>query len=224
LSSVLWCLGRYEDAADTLAQLKEMVGKPESLNKELMSHAYLIEAYIALSQGRLSEVSEKVEQARALAPPASGRNDLAVETNDVLCLAASYGGAHARGRTLCEDAAQMAESIKDPTLVSDSQLALAEALVEAGDAEGARAVALRAEEFFARSERVESDWRALVVAGKASRRAGDEAAAKEYFARAAALITQLEKSWGADASGYFLRPDVQRLRRELDDDAVAEVR
>ncbi|MBC7933599.1 MAG: hypothetical protein H7Z38_23815 [Rubrivivax sp.] len=112
----------------------------------------------------------------------------------------------------------------DPWFVSHSQLALAEALLEAGDAEGARAAALRAEEFFARSGHVESDWRALVVAGKASRRAGDEAAAREYLARAGALLSRLEQSWGADAPGYFSRLDVQRLRSALGDQAVAEVR
>ena len=93
-----------------------------------------------------------------------------------------------------------------------------------GDAAGARTQALAAEDFFARSGRVESDWRALVIAGKACRLAGDGAAAHDYFVRAAAQLSELEKSLGDSAAGYFSRQDVQRLRRELGGDAVAEIR
>ena len=83
-----------------------------------------------------------------------------------------------------------------------------------------RDAALQAEQFFARSERVESDWRALAVAGIACRHMGDEMAARDYLARAGVLLSKLEQSLGADAPGYLSRLDVQRLRGELDDRAV----
>ena len=224
LSGVLWRLGRYDEAGAALAQLKEMAGKPENPNKEMMARALATEAGMALSQRRFPEAKAKGEQSLALAASLGGRKDLTIEVDAVLCLAEAFSVAAARAHTLCEEAARIAEEMGDPGLVSNSQLALAEALLEAGDAEGARAAALRAEEFFARSGRVESDWRALVLAGKASRRAGDEAAAREYLARAAALLSQLKQGWKADAPGYLARLDVQRLRSVLGNSPVAAVR
>jgi hypothetical protein len=54
---------------------------------------------------------------------------------------------------------------------------------------------------------------------------GDEPAAGDYLARAAASLSRLEQSWGADAAGYLARADVQRLRSVLGgDDAVAPAR
>ncbi|HVF68692.1 MAG TPA: hypothetical protein VM914_13565, partial [Pyrinomonadaceae bacterium] len=121
-------------------------------------------------------------------------------------------------------AARFAEESGDPLTVSNTQLATAQVLLSAGDAEGARDMALAAEKFFARAGRVESDWRALAVAGKACRLAGDEAGARKHFSRAAEQLARLEESWGGDAAGYLSRQDVQRLRRELGGDAVAETR
>ncbi|HYH86179.1 MAG TPA: tetratricopeptide repeat protein [Pyrinomonadaceae bacterium] len=226
LSGVLWRMGRYDEAGEALAQLKEIAGRPEFANKEEMTaRALAVEAGMALSQRRFPEAKAKGQQALALAASLGGRKDLTIELNAVLCLAEAFGGAAARARALCDEAVRVAEEIRDPGHISNSQLALAEALLEAGDAEGARAAALRAEDFFARSGRVESHWRALALAGKASRRAGDdEAAAREYLARADALLSQLEQSWGTHAPGYLARLDVQRLRSVLSDSPVAAVR
>jgi hypothetical protein len=125
---------------------------------------------------------------------------------------------------MCDDGVRAAEATGDPLFISIAKLALAEALLEAGEPEAARDAALSAEGFFARAGRVESDWRALAVAGKACRRLGDEAGARQYFTRAAAQLNSLELSWGEQAAGYLSRQDVQRLRRELGGDAVAEAR
>jgi tetratricopeptide (TPR) repeat protein/tRNA A-37 threonylcarbamoyl transferase component Bud32 len=224
LSDVLWRLGRYDEAVEALAKLKEIAGKPENRNTEMLARALATEAGMALSQRRFPEAKAKGQQSLALAASLGGRKDLTIEVDAVLCLAEAFGGAAVPARALCDESARVAGEMGDPGLVSNSHLALAEALLEAGNAEDARAAALRAEEFFARSGRVESDWRALALAGKASRRAGDEAAAREYLARAGALLSQLEQSWGTDAPGYFARLDVQRLRSVLDDSPVAAIR
>ena len=116
----------------------------------------------------------------------------------------------------------MADATGDPWYISSSHLALAQNLFEAGDAQGARDEALRAEEFFARSHHAESEWRALAVAAEASRRLGDERAAQDYRARATDSLSRLQHDWGADAAGYLARADVQRLRSGLGgDEAVA---
>jgi tetratricopeptide (TPR) repeat protein/tRNA A-37 threonylcarbamoyl transferase component Bud32 len=223
LANSLWRLGRDEEAADLLAQLTAMADRPDGPNKDMMARVRLAEANMALSRGRFDEVASKGAEVLALTQAMGGHKEMIAEADAVMCLAQALGGDPARGRALCEQSAQAAEEVKDPWFVSLAQLALAQAALEAGDAKGALGAALRAEDFFSRCGHVEAEWRALAVAGEASRRLGDAAAAQSYFARARASLSRLEQSCGADAPGYLARPDVQRLRKELGDDAVAEV-
>jgi tetratricopeptide (TPR) repeat protein len=223
IAGSLWRLGRYDDASEALKQLAEMVAAQNS-DKDMLTSVSLVEANMALSQGRFGDARAKGGQVLADIKAAGSRKETTADADVVVCLAEALGGTPARGRPMCDEAALLAVQIGDPLLVSNTQIALAEALLEAGDAAGARTQALAAEEVFARSGRVESDWRALVIAGKACRLAGDGAAARDYFARAEAQLTLLEKSLGDAAAGYFSRQDVQRLKRELGGDAVAEAR
>jgi tetratricopeptide (TPR) repeat protein len=223
ISGSLWRVGRYDEAAQALAQLDELNRKRETPDKDMQTFVSLVEADMALSQGRFGDAREKGGQVLAFTQSA-GRKDMTADADMVICLAEAHGGTPLRGKPRCDEAARLAAETGDPLFVSNTQLALAELLLEAGDHAGARAAALAAEEFFARAGRVESDWRALAVAGKACRLAGDEAAARDYFARAAAQLSLLEQSLGEEAAGYLSRQDVQRLRRELGGDAVAEAR
>lgn len=219
-----WPLGRYEDAGVALSQLMSGTADAQGSDKDmLMMLASLVEADMALSQGRFGDAREKGGRVLAAAQ-ASGRKGMTADADVILCLADALGGAPARGRLSCDEAARFAAASGDPLAISNTQLATAQAMLGAGDAAGARDMALAAEQFFARAGRVESDWRALVIAGKACRLAGDEAAAHEYFARAAGQLARLSESWGEDAAGYLSRQDVLRLRRELGGDAVAEAR
>jgi tetratricopeptide (TPR) repeat protein len=223
IAGSLWRLGRYDEAGEALKQLAEMVASQNS-DKDMLTFASLVEANMALSQGRFGDARAKGGQVLADMKAVGSRRETTADADVVVCLAETFGGTPARGKPMCDEAALLAAQIGDPLFVSNSQLALAEALLEVGDAVGARTQALAAEDFFARSGRVESDWRALVIAGKACRLAGDGAAARDCFARAAAQLSLLEKSMGEAAAGYLSRQDVQRLRRELGGDAVAEAR
>lgn len=219
-----WPLGRYREAGVALSQLMSGTASAQGSDKDmLMMLASLVEADMALSQGRFGDARAKGGQVLAAAR-AGGRKALTADADVILCLAETHGGAPARGKLLCAEAARFAEASGDPLAISNTRLATAQAMLGAGDAAGARDMALAAEEFFSRAGRVESDWRALVVAGKACRLAGDEEAARKYFTRAAEQLARLSESWGEDAAGYLSRQDVQRLRRELGDDAVAEAR
>jgi serine/threonine protein kinase/lipopolysaccharide biosynthesis regulator YciM len=229
LASSLWRLGQDDEAAALLARLEESAAKLASPGKEdMLARVHLVRANMALSRERFDEAAAQGEQALKLAGDAGGvkdvRKDLIVEADATVCLAQSLGGSPARGHALCEEASRLASDAhnRDPWFVSFTQLALAQELLASGDARRAREEALRAEEFFAGSHHAESEWRALAVAGAASRRAGDERAAQDYLARAAASLSRLEQSWGADAAGYLARADVQRLRSGLGgDEAVA---
>jgi tetratricopeptide (TPR) repeat protein len=223
MAGSLWQLGRYEEAQQALAQYAALAAASQNTNKDMQALVALIEADMALSQGRFVDAREKVGPLLAAARAGGGRKELTADADIIMCLAEALGGSPARAKPSCDEAARLAADTSDPLFVSNAQLALAEARLEAGDAGGAREAALAAEEIFARTGRVESDWRALVVAGKAYRLAGD-GAARDYFARAAAQLSRLQENWGDDAAGYLSRPDVQRLRRELGGDAAAETR
>jgi hypothetical protein len=110
-------------------------------------------------------------------------------------------------------------------MVSNVELALAEALLAAGEAGAARDAALRAHEIAARAGRVESAWRALAVAGMASRSAGDAGDARTHLSRANELFAQLRRDWGEQAlSNYLTRPDLRSLLKELDGLKTAALR
>jgi tetratricopeptide (TPR) repeat protein len=223
-ASALWPLGRYNEAAEAVGQVTGADIQTLGAGKDVQAVAYAIAADMALSRRRFPESTAKAKQALALLQGTTNQSkDLLSEINIDLGLSESFTGARAHGRALCEEAARLVEG-GDPWTVSNAQAALAEALLEDGDAGDARAAALRAQEIFARTGRADSEWRALVVAGKASRRAGDETAARDYLTRAAASLTQLEQSLGGDASGYLSRPDVQRLRSELGGQTAAAAR
>jgi serine/threonine protein kinase/Flp pilus assembly protein TadD len=232
LASSLWRLGQDEEAAGLLSQLEEAAGKLVTPGKEdMLARVRLARANMALSRGRFDEAKAEAEQALSLADAAGGvkggRKDVIVEADTTLCLAQAFAGSPARGHALCEEASRLAGEARnrDPWFVSLSHLALAQDLLEAGDARRARDEALLAEEFFAGSHHVESEWRALAVAGAASRLAGDERAAQDYLARAADSLSRLEQSWGPDAAGYLARADVRRIRSVLGgDEAVAAAR
>ena len=65
--------------------------------------------------------------------------------------------------------------------------------------------------------REESAWRSLAIAGQASQNLGDKTRAREYALRARDSLSKLEQRWNAASyKSYLSRPDVQRLRKQLD--------
>ena len=117
----------------------------------------------------------------------------------------------------------MAMRSGDPWLISKTQLALAEATLESNDAPGALTIALEAQAVFARLGQTDSEWRAWLVAARASRRAGDPTKATEYARRAADSLATLKQRWGTQAyEGYLNRPDVQYSHQLLSDLGLAE--
>ena|SRR5882724_7274643 len=110
----------------------------------------------------------------------------------------------------------MANSAGDSALISRATLAQAEAGLEGGDAEKALKLALIAEERFAKGAQLESQWRAAVIAARASQRLGDNNKAVEQFAQGKNILRQLQEKWGDEAyKGYISRPDIQIYHKEL---------
>jgi hypothetical protein len=132
-----------------------------------------------------------------------------------MCLAETFSGAAAPGKKLCEEALAAAQALKSPSLISSSQLALAEAMLLNKEA-AALQTALEAQKMFAQSGQKDSEWRALLIAARASDLAGNKSAAADYAARADTACNALPQIWGAEAyQSYLRRPDIQTYRRQI---------
>jgi tetratricopeptide (TPR) repeat protein len=216
-ANVLAALGRYDDAGELLDHLEQADPKELGVGADTLAYIFIAGADLALSQRRWPEAAAKARQALAvLKEKVAQPSDLQLSWIDGdLGLAESARGAHARGRALCEDAARLAEVGKEPTTVAHAQYTLALALLEEGDAVGARDAALRAQQIFTGQGRADSEWRAFAVAAKASRLAGDQNAARDYMTQASNTLARFQSSLGAEATTYLSRPDVQWLRGEL---------
>ena len=144
-------------------------------------------------------------------------SDATAHAKLVVALAQAYRGRAATAQHAVLGAVDMAKRLNDPWWLSRSQLALAEIMLLAGESPGALAAALDAQASFTRSGQHDSEWRAWLIAALASQRAGDGAKAHEYGRRAADVLHGLEAQWGAEnAKTYLARPDIQRLRQQLE--------
>ena len=104
----------------------------------------------------------------------------------------------------------MAEPSGDVLLQSRALLYNAEAALLRNDAQTALDLANQAQARFTRGEQHESEWRAWLIASRASEKLGDRTKAQEQFANAMNTRSKLEQLWGADSfKDYSSRPDIQ---------------
>src|SRR5262249_28407262 len=151
-----------------------------------------VKALLALSARRLREAGAVGRQALSL----NAKTEEVVEAKSTLGLARALSGAKQEGRQLCEDAVETARRSNHVRLLPESLMALAEALLESGDAQGARATALQAQESFERAGQQEAEWRAWLLAGRACQRASDGLNARDYASRADKALSSLKEKWG----------------------------
>ena len=68
----------------------------------------------------------------------------------------------------------------------------------------------------AQSGQQDSQWRALLIAARASDLAGNKSAARDYASQADSLCAGLEQKWGKEAyESYLHRPDIQNYRNQV---------
>ena len=210
----LWQLGRYDEARAALDAAFQIANAPEAQYKGVMAWVHLINARIALSQLRYADARK--EGQLALDISASKFPDVALQAKDCLGLADVLSGAVQQGRKLCEEALEMAKKTNSRQLITSAQLALAEGLLSERNAAAAQQNALELEKIFGQSGQKDSEWRALLIAARASDMSGDKSAAQSYASRADAACNELQPKWGADAyATYLRRPDIQMYRKQL---------
>jgi tetratricopeptide (TPR) repeat protein/tRNA A-37 threonylcarbamoyl transferase component Bud32 len=215
-ASALWQIGRYDEARALLDEASQLANRPDVGSKPVLVAVYQNDAELALSQRQFAVAKGKSDQALSLA--GTQYEEEAIEAKRIRGLALALSGRASEGKQSCEEALQAATNKNNPYLISKAQLALAESLLEDGDAQGALTFALRARESFARAGQQDSEWRAWLMAARASRRANDEVKGREYASKAADLLSGLENKWGAEAyNGYLTRADVQTARKQLNE-------
>jgi len=211
--NLLWQLGRYDEARAALDTAFDLANKKEAQLKTVLAWVHLVRARIALSQIQYAEAKKEAQ----LSLDASDKfPDAALGAKDIMGLTQAYAGSAAQGRKLCDEALTMAQTLKSRSLITGSQMALAEVLLLSKDASGALQTALDAQKTFGQSGQKDSEWRALLIAARASDLAGDRSAARDYAARADATCTSLQQVWGAENyESYLRRPDIQMYRKQL---------
>src|SRR5262249_43726806 len=213
--NLLWQLGRYQPASDTLNQAFDVASRAGGVDKQLLGWIHLFRAQLALSELNYREALAQVRKASALG--GAQDKDFSVQVAYTQCLSQLNTGMLHAGIAQCQQAFDTATRAGNPRLVASAQLALSEGLLASGDAANALAMALTAQQAFARLGSRHSEWRAWLIAAQASRRQSDTTKVEEYATHGAGLLKALEKTWGTDEyNSYLSRPDVRRDRKELE--------
>jgi tetratricopeptide (TPR) repeat protein len=213
-ASVLWQIGRYEDAIAALDEASAIASDPDGVNKQLLAAISVISALLELSKLHHREAAVKSRQALNLA--GTKYKATAIQATYVLGLTQSRSGTPRAGGRLCTAADDMATETGDQHLVSAALLAHAEVMLDSGDAQQALKFALEAQQSFARFGQKDSEWRAWLIAARSSQLLGQQTAMREYAANANTQFRNLEQEWGSEAyRGYRSRQDVQRFLMQL---------
>jgi hypothetical protein len=169
---------------------------------------------MALSQRDWS--GAKAESLKALSLSGTEFKTTIIEADYTYGLAQTFSGAVTDGRVRCEKAVTLATELRDAGRLSDALLALAEAMLQSGDSQGALTTSRRAQEMLAKLAGQDLEWLAWLITARASQKAGDENSAGEHAKRASDLLAGLEQKWGADNYGkYLTRPDIVYFRNQL---------
>jgi tetratricopeptide (TPR) repeat protein len=191
----LWHLGRYPDAVESLKNA-EVLAQRLGGNKPLLASTYASRADMEISQQRFQDAEADLQRALQ----ASGQApEAAVVAKRRLGLIRASTGRVRDGLALCQESLDQAQATMVMPLIKSSELAVAEVKFRAGDAAGARVLAVGLAQYFAAKGQNESELRALALAAAASQ--GDLRTG--YSANANLALEKLRQSLGADAFVSF---------------------
>ena len=213
-ATVLWQIGAYDRAKAALDEVTSIAKRPEGENNLLLAYVYMINGALDLSLQNLTDSKNKSQQALSLA--GKQYSDIAIQARCTLGLAHSRSGASRVGQALCKEAVDLAKPTGDAQLLSSALLALAESTLGSGDAQLALETTLQALEIFARFAMSESEWRASLIAARASHHPGEQEARRKYASNADAKLSILKEKWGSESyDAYVARPDIQQSLGQL---------
>jgi tetratricopeptide (TPR) repeat protein/predicted Ser/Thr protein kinase len=207
LGNTLWRLGHYDQGEELLNDAWKTVSESKDAYKQLAAQIRLYLAELRLSQRKFPEAVAFSNEAITMA--GTQYPDVVIEAKSVLGLAKALSGNAGEGVKLCNEAENLAASSGDFLLQSRALLYKAETALLRNDAQTALNAAIQAQARFAQGEQHESEWRAWLVASRASDKLGDKSKAQEQFTNAMNARSKLPELWGADFfKQYSLRPDI----------------
>lgn len=166
---------------------------------------HLIHAELSLSEGNLSQATSASNEAIKAGGP---KSEIAIQAQYILGLVKATS--RSESQKLCEESMKDASNAGDFGLHSRALLACAEVALKGNDPQTALTLATQAQERFSRGVQFESEWRAWMIASRASKMLGDSNKAQEQIRNAEAARSKLEQQWGAEAfKQYSGRPDIQ---------------
>lgn len=212
---MLWRLGRYEEGRAALAEALAIAeNQGHEPYKELLALVRLENAELALSETRFPIAISESQMALDLA--GAEFKPIAVRAGFTLGLAQSLSGKAAPGRQRCEAAMTLAKTLRDPLLLSEASLALAESLLQSGDTQTAMITAVEAQGRFAAARQYESEWRAWLIKASAAKKANNPDQARQSAAAAKTVLESLEQQWGSsNFQNYLARSDIQKSHAQL---------
>ena len=212
-ATALWPIGRFNEARSALTEASATAQKFN--RKLLLASAQMTEAFMQLSEQHEPQASTHARKASDLADKEFSLT--ATQANYVLALIQSHSGASRLAKQSSQKAVDMALATEDPYLISAAQLAQAEVAVAGRDVRTALQLALHTQQSFERFGQKDSEWRAWLIAARASQRLGDKTATRDYAVNADRRLKSLENQWGSEAyHGYLSRRDIQRSLKELE--------
>ncbi len=200
---ILSQLGRYDEAKQVLDELF----KAKESFVGLLPDLHLNRAEMSLSHGDLPQAITSGNEAITTGEP---KSNVTIKAKYVLALAKAATGAQSDARRLCDESIAATSDAGDFGLHSRALLACAAVALKGKDAKTALTLASQAQERFAQGHQLESEWRAWVIAARASRDLGDVNKAQEQQNNGEAARSKLELQWGAEAFRLYAgRPDIQ---------------
>lgn len=208
-------LGRFDEARALLDQATAIADRPGGELKRLSVESQLALAQLDFMQGKFPDARNRAGKVVEAAGTEFKHDTMIAKI--VIGLSESYRGGKGAGKQLTGEALEWARQLNDPAYVAQAQLGLAEAMLLSGDSQAALSNAKQAAEILARLGQQASEWRAVLIAARASQNLGDKGAAREYAMRARDTLSKLELRWGSENyNSYLRRPDIQRFREQLD--------
>jgi tetratricopeptide (TPR) repeat protein/tRNA A-37 threonylcarbamoyl transferase component Bud32 len=199
-ADTLWRLGRYGEADDSLTKAVQR----SNGNKPLIATVYTTKAGLDLSRRSFPAAEEDIQRVTEAAGAGSE-----IVLKRLLGLVRIATGRIREGRALCEESVRYAEAATNIPSLRNSELALAEGRLAAGDATGALELTTILLPYFAGQNQLESELRTLAVASSASH----GAELSRYSDSAKATLEKLRQNLGADHSGFESRPDIRQITR-----------
>ncbi len=211
-ADVLWRLGRPDEAERLLPEV-ERLSLPVSIRAALAANVADRRAGIAFSRGRNAEaaaLARRVSEMPAAVPPMPAL---------AMCLAGvalARSGSAKAGKEFCEKCVAELMKQQDRFLLSEARIDLAEVLLANGEAAAVANEVRQALDVIDPPHRLESSWRAWVIAARAYRRIGDRVHAGEALVAAKSRLAALRANWTADYfNSYSARLDLARSLADL---------